>query len=618
MQVLNALAVTHHQLGKHQTAAIYLQSALEAAQARPACSCGSSSSQQRGDDGPSSNSSSNGKTGKGGKNAKGNKAGGKGKGGTKGVGQAAAAAAAAGGGGQQGTSSSSSTWPGEPPGSLAADHRHALLYNLGLQHLMLRNWAAALNCFEGAGQRYYMQPMLWVRLAEANVGLYHQHTQAAQQQQQPGQLPWQDKQQQQQQQQGMGQQQGQRKGQRQQHQQQQQQYDVAYQEQQLRGCLVQLLHQETWDVRQVLPLVVAASHAISGPAAVAGAAVAGGAQVSGELPAAGAGAAAAAAAAAAGIVKLEAAAAKCLDDALLQLNVALALLQDMQAEAAKEAEEAAALAAAAAAAVASGAGHEAVAAAAAKAGAAHSAMMNGHPVGLQHLHHQQQQQLQGAAGHGLQQPQNHQRQHGEVGGMQGGIRPIPDLLAAAEWAPVQQTILSNLAYVHLALQDPLPALHAAQALLACNNVSAEQHFLGSSYAAEALCMLGTSGEAAEQLHSHMALHLQHAEGAAAPGATHVVGAAAGGGAGPPGSTRSDDDAGIAENVAAVLGNAAALGKLSGSAAKACLLVNWGTVHAMQEEWGAAESCARKALALEHGNLAALLLLVYLRFRRGVQ
>jgi hypothetical protein len=435
-----------------------------------------------------------------------------------------------------------------------------------------------------------MQPMLWVRLAETNVGLYHQHKHAAQQQllQTQGPSTGEDHQQQQKQRKRQ-QQQGHHQPQ---HQQPHQQYDVAYRDQQLKGSLVQLLHQETWDVRQVLPLVVSAAQLVSGMTAVG----AGGALSAG--PAVGA-------ADGSGNVASEAAAAKCLEDALMQLNVALALLQDMQAEAAKEAEEAAALAAAAAAAVASGAGHEAVAAAAAKAGAAHSAAMNGHPMGLQHLHHHQHQQQQGVNGIGVQLQQ--QQQQGE-----GGVRAIPDLLAAAEWAPVQQTILSNLAYLHLALQDPLPALHAAQALLACNNVSAEQHFLGSSYAAEALCMLGKSGDAAEHLHSHMALYLQHAEGTGAPSAVAV----GSGCVGPAGSTRSDDDAGTGENIAAVLGNAAALGKLSGPAGKACLLVNWGTVHAMQEEWGPAESCARKALALDHGNLAALLLLVHLRLRRG--
>ena len=52
-----------------------------------------------------------------------------------------------------------------------ADDTLALLYNVGLQHLLLGRHAAALACFRGAAPGLQHQPLLWLRMAECAIGL---------------------------------------------------------------------------------------------------------------------------------------------------------------------------------------------------------------------------------------------------------------------------------------------------------------------------------------------------------------------------------------------------------------------------------------------------------------
>ncbi|KAG2484512.1 hypothetical protein HYH03_016654 [Edaphochlamys debaryana] len=128
--LLNNLGLVHHQQGKHTLALLYLSQALATAQAGP------------------------------------------------GAGQEANPPAAPGLSGSAGPTgapcSSSSSCVPVP----------AVLYNAGLQHLLLRNYGAARKCFAGAAQHYAGTPLLWLRTAEAALGLHRQTTS-----QQPPQQP---------------------------------------------------------------------------------------------------------------------------------------------------------------------------------------------------------------------------------------------------------------------------------------------------------------------------------------------------------------------------------------------------------------------------------------------
>ncbi|XP_039027709.1 CCR4-NOT transcription complex subunit 10-like isoform X2 [Hibiscus syriacus] len=68
---------------------------------------------------------------------------------------------------------------------------------------------------------------------------------------------------------------------------------------------------------------------------------------------------------------------------------------------------------------------------------------------------------------------------------------------------IKQTLLANLAYVELELDNPLKALSAALSLLELPGCSRIYIFLGHVYAAEALCLLNKPKEAAE----HLAIYL---------------------------------------------------------------------------------------------------------------
>ncbi|GMI97655.1 hypothetical protein like AT5G35430 [Hibiscus trionum] len=68
---------------------------------------------------------------------------------------------------------------------------------------------------------------------------------------------------------------------------------------------------------------------------------------------------------------------------------------------------------------------------------------------------------------------------------------------------IKQTLLANLAYVELELNNPLKALSAALSLLELPGCSRIYIFLGHVYAAEALCLLNKPKEAAE----HLAIYL---------------------------------------------------------------------------------------------------------------
>ncbi|XP_047947773.1 CCR4-NOT transcription complex subunit 10-like [Salvia hispanica] len=68
---------------------------------------------------------------------------------------------------------------------------------------------------------------------------------------------------------------------------------------------------------------------------------------------------------------------------------------------------------------------------------------------------------------------------------------------------IRQAVLADLAYVELALGDPLKALSTARSLLELPDCSKMYIFLGTIYAAEALCLLNRPNEAAEHLLVYM-------------------------------------------------------------------------------------------------------------------
>lgn len=88
---------------------------------------------------------------------------------------------------------------------------------------------------------------------------------------------------------------------------------------------------------------------------------------------------------------------------------------------------------------------------------------------------------------------------------------------APELAALKQALLTNKAYVALALNQPAEALSAAQELVACSSMSPHQHYLGTSYAAEALVMLGRVEEAKQQLRAHAELFMNSSSAAGLPG-----------------------------------------------------------------------------------------------------
>ncbi|XP_031264752.1 CCR4-NOT transcription complex subunit 10-like isoform X1 [Pistacia vera] len=68
---------------------------------------------------------------------------------------------------------------------------------------------------------------------------------------------------------------------------------------------------------------------------------------------------------------------------------------------------------------------------------------------------------------------------------------------------IKQTLLANLAYVELELENPVKALAAARSLLELPDCSRIYVFLGHVYAAEALCLLNKPKEAAEHFSKYL-------------------------------------------------------------------------------------------------------------------
>jgi hypothetical protein len=197
---------------------------------------------------------------------------------------------------------------------------------------------------------------------------------------------------------------------------------------------------------------------------------------------------------------------------------------------------------------------------------------------------------------------------------------------------VKQSLLSNKAFVALLQGQPTAALSAAQELLACSSMSPQQHYLGTSYAAEALCLLGRGGEARQVMQTHMELFMLNStavglpaapmnqpqqQGCAAPnpGSSSRTAAIAGaGGAAPhvhttPGSTTSFDGSCVScsRGVCGLSGGLGVSGSGAGVGPKATadLLHNVGAVLMLQGDYQEAHRHAAIAAAVDRGQLDPL-------------
>ncbi|PNH08067.1 CCR4-NOT transcription complex subunit 10 [Tetrabaena socialis] len=74
-------------------------------------------------------------------------------------------------------SSTAASHGGHAASAAVAVPTPAVMYNAGLQHLLLQNFAAARQCFSEAAPHYVNTPLLWLRVAEAALGLYRQKQQ---------------------------------------------------------------------------------------------------------------------------------------------------------------------------------------------------------------------------------------------------------------------------------------------------------------------------------------------------------------------------------------------------------------------------------------------------------
>jgi hypothetical protein len=201
--------------------------------------------------------------------------------------------------------------------------------------------------------------------------------------------------------------------------------------------------------------------------------------------------------------------------------------------------------------------------------------------------------------------------------------PVDAALLAPELVAVKQTLLSNKAYLHLLMNQSGEALLAAQELLACSSMSAQQHYAGSCYAAEALCLMGRPAEAQQQLQAHIHMFMQqqgssraigcpggtvatqqgHGFGATSDafGAPAAAVAASASGAAAAGSTKSQDDSCVScsKGVCGHSGSAAASVGAAGVKPQdqAALLHNLGAVFMLQGD---------VAEGYRHGAMAAAL------------
>eukprot|EP00897_Mesotaenium_endlicherianum_P005590 jgi/Mesen1/5059/ME000252S04172 len=203
---------------------------------------------------------------------------------------------------------------------------------------------------------------------------------------------------------------------------------------------------------------------------------------------------------------------------------------------------------------------------------------------------------------------------------------------------VRQVALADLAYVELCLDNPQAGLQAAQKLLQLPGCARRHRFLGHMYAAEALCLLGRPAAAREHLSAGMldtnaagargdasvlsleedeaqGLKQGQAQGQEQTGAKrdHHGSSEANGGGGS-GEARAG-----AASMSSSGGDSAGRqhsSDLTGSAARATLYINLAAVCAMQGELAQAQQCALQALSAAPTSPIAMLSVVFVELSRG--
>ncbi|GIL79541.1 hypothetical protein Vretimale_12222 [Volvox reticuliferus] len=617
--LLNNLGLVHHQQGKHTLALLYLSQALAAGG-----TCGSEASAAQ------SQSRSQSQSGSGS------------------------------GSGESEQSSLQVQQPQQPYAAAAAAAAAvpvpAVMYNAGLQHLMLHNYEAARKCFAAAASQYRNTPLLWLRTAEAALGLYRRH---------------------------------------QQHQEHRRRQKILFE-----GAGA-VLTAGAGGVNPLVEGVILGARRPLGPAVASN----GGSGVGTSTPATAMMAASNLPQQPRRLVlptgatpspsEAGPAAAELLSEAVMALLTALQQLDAQQAaheqwqSCSTKLEEGlsfsppacstAAAATAGATACSSGAGNDGSAGGgssdgssqpglvAAVAGGLTTVVMPGPaeplaPQQLQQVNQTEQQQQQQAQDHNPQgrtvqsigsggngsngeeaRPSAPQPQH--VNGVHEPQGTDASAALSEELCAVRRAVLANLAYAHLQAEDWCAALQVAKALLAVSApppgltaasgsaagasspataaVVAEYAFLAHNYAAEALCHLDRPADAVECL----SLWLMTAQEREAQAQAQIQIQAQ-----PPArsnSSQKSDEEGAAgtagtsagsvareEGEQYQLGNAAALAALSGPAALAATATNLGAVFASQGELEQATALVRQALTLQPTSRSAALLLVYCELASG--
>ncbi|KAG6549039.1 hypothetical protein Mapa_009482 [Marchantia paleacea] len=180
---------------------------------------------------------------------------------------------------------------------------------------------------------------------------------------------------------------------------------------------------------------------------------------------------------------------------------------------------------------------------------------------------------------------------------------------------IRQSVLADLAYVELCLQNPLQALKTTTTLLSQPDCSQMCTFLGRMYAAEALCLLDRPREAAD----HLSVCLVESSGVD----QSTVGGEDDGpkwksGDNSEASGDGDDAVSISPYAVAsgALPDSLNVSKMTGSRARASLYVNLAAVQVMQGDLSQAQQWASQAVAIAPANPLAVLAVVYVELLRG--
>ncbi|CAM9681153.1 unnamed protein product [Chrysoparadoxa australica] len=162
------------------------------------------------------------------------------------------------------------------------------------------------------------------------------------------------------------------------------------------------------------------------------------------------------------------------------------------------------------------------------------------------------------------------------------------LLDGSDHAACQAALL-DLCYVHLSMQDPVPALAFAERLLAIPSIPAISRHMAHVYAAECMCMTGRAQDA-----------LKHLEPLKEEDAALILNK-------PPQSEQQAKEEGILAQLAK---------KEAANTARSSLHINLATVHMLQGNLQQAERCMMNALRISPTCPQVLRMLVYILLRRG--